>query len=149
VFSTTTGDGGDDIIDFANRTEQFIRLHVTQWNSQHGRLNEFEVCGAPTSAPKQNTGEVEVTEANAPEEFQLHQNYPNPFNPTTRISYAIPHAMRVTLKIYNLKGEEIRTLVDGYRNAGQLRSAMGRSAKLRPPCRFRCIFVSIERRRYF
>lgn len=47
-----------------------------------------------------------------PQGLVLHQNYPNPFNPSTQIEYSIPQASRVVLKIYNLYGQEIRTLVD-------------------------------------
>ncbi|MFQ5638520.1 MAG: FlgD immunoglobulin-like domain containing protein [bacterium] len=58
-----------------------------------------------------------------PEEFQLVQNYPNPFNPTTKIQFDIPasHAdgVKVQLKIYNLLGELVRTLVDEQKGAGR------------------------------
>lgn len=50
--------------------------------------------------------------------FELHQNYPNPFNPTTQISFTIPKALQVSLKIYNIRGQEVRTLVSEMRNAG-------------------------------
>lgn len=54
-----------------------------------------------------------------PEEYLLQQNYPNPFNPSTTIQFSIPQAGNVTLKIYNLLGEEVKTLADEYRLAGK------------------------------
>ncbi len=50
--------------------------------------------------------------------FKLYQNYPNPFNPKTNISYQLSTASYVTLKIYDLLGREIETLVDGLNEAG-------------------------------
>lgn len=47
-----------------------------------------------------------------PLRFELNQNYPNPFNPKTKIEYKIPRIARVTLKIYNILGQEIKTIVD-------------------------------------
>jgi hypothetical protein len=49
----------------------------------------------------------------------LYQNYPNPFNPSTIIKYDLPEAGFVTMKIYNILGKEIRTLVNDFRNAGK------------------------------
>jgi hypothetical protein len=53
-----------------------------------------------------------------PEKYALLQNYPNPFNPVTQISLSLPASGHVSLKIYNIVGETIRTLVNGDMSAG-------------------------------
>ncbi len=57
-------------------------------------------------------------EKQIPSEFNLTQNYPNPFNPTTKISWQSPVGSHQTLKIYDVIGNEVATLVDEYREAG-------------------------------
>jgi len=51
-------------------------------------------------------------------EYILHPNYPNPFNPTTTVSFTLPVASNVRLDIYNVRGEKVRSLVNGYFSAG-------------------------------
>ena len=67
-----------------------------------------------SSAPVTAVSEM----ASTPAGFRLAQNYPNPFNPQTRISYDVPEAGPVVLRVYNLLGETVRWLVDEHQQAG-------------------------------
>jgi hypothetical protein len=56
-----------------------------------------------------------------PQTFALHQNYPNPFNPLTFIEYDLPSQERVAIRVYDILGREIRTLVDETQEPGYYR----------------------------
>ena len=58
------------------------------------------------------TAVEEAIPGELPTSFQLKQNYPNPFNPTTTISFDLPTRSKVTLKVFNLLGQEVSTLID-------------------------------------
>ena len=73
------------------------------------------------------TGVVDVTisvdaedefEGNLPTQFKLYQNRPNPFNPDTRITYAVPGNSYINLNVYDINGRKVRTLDEGYKQAG-------------------------------
>ncbi len=62
---------------------------------------------------------------NLPRVFALAQNYPNPFNPVTRIEYQVPKTAVVTIKVYNVLGQEVSTLVNSVKTAGYYQATFG------------------------
>ena len=65
-------------------------------------------------------GTVDVEdETEMPSAFNLFQNHPNPFNPVTKIKYSTPQSLFVSLKVYDLLGNEVAVLVNKEQNAGE------------------------------
>jgi hypothetical protein len=84
---------------------------TTQWSTNlYYCIIGGEGFGNPVS--------VDETEKVFPTKFLLSQNYPNPFNPSTKINYRLPERSFVTLKIYDVLGNEIATLVNEEKPAG-------------------------------
>ena len=75
------------------------------------------------------SGEVEVT-LSVPKVFALNQNYPNPFNPTTTIEFTLAEDGMTTLKVYDMLGKEVTTLVDEDLEAGVLHQATFNASRL-------------------
>jgi len=67
--------------------------------------------------PEQITS-VTKAPAGVPASFDLSQNYPNPFNPSTKIDFTIPSSSQVVLKVFNVLGQEVASLVNGTMTAG-------------------------------
>jgi hypothetical protein len=72
----------------------------------------------PTETPIFGITDVAMTDMGVPEAYSLNQNYPNPFNPSTRITYSIPENAKVTLKVYNMLGQEVESLVNEEQQKG-------------------------------
>lgn len=64
------------------------------------------------------TTEIKNNKDEVPQSFELFQNYPNPFNPSTRIIYYLSRSVNIELKLFNIIGQEIKILVNGYKSAG-------------------------------
>jgi hypothetical protein len=100
----------------------------TLWNHSpgykfKGGLDEIRIYNRPLRAGEINDIYNQVTPVenninNLPEEFALLQNYPNPFNPSTKIKYQIPELSFVTIKVYDVLGKEITTLVNQEKPVG-------------------------------
>lgn len=69
--------------------------------------------------PKQNQNVISYSGSEAVTEYFLEQNYPNPFNPTTTIRYQIPTSGNVSIKVYDILGNEVGNLVDSYKETGK------------------------------
>jgi hypothetical protein len=80
-----------------------------------GSMPDIGACESPLGAPVVGI-EQEIT---FPEEFVLNQNFPNPFNPSTKIQYSVPQSSQVQIKIYDVLGNEIATLVNETKEAGK------------------------------
>ena len=88
------------------------------WFNQNLRINfsthNYVFLGDPTISPDTPVEIISVSENPfLIEEYHLSQNYPNPFNPSTNLTFKIPNRCEISLKIYNILGEKVATLING------------------------------------
>jgi hypothetical protein len=67
---------------------------------------------------EQPNGIITTSISSLPNQFYLTQNFPNPFNPSTKIRYLIPQSSKVVIKVFDILGNEIETLVNEEKSAG-------------------------------
>jgi hypothetical protein len=136
------------VLDFRYDNDRYAESYGGKWRQSHTLLLTVTSLPAtlswdsPASAPPavlsiggstQNlagTGSIQIYDAmptmmlvlgdaeDVPRSFQLQQNYPNPANPSTRINYMLPVRSRVMIRVYDLLGRSIATLVDGVEDPG-------------------------------
>ena len=93
----------------------FDDLTITSGQIYQYRLNQIDMDGSshPTDPIQVSILTTDVSNSQVVSEFKLEQNYPNPFNPTTNITFSVVKNGYVSLKVFDVLGQEIATLVDG------------------------------------
>ena len=122
IYYTT--DGGNNWVLQKRDTSAYFFESISIVDSQHGWVagNSGSILTMKTAA----TTSVSVT-VHKPVGFELEQNYPNPFNPSTTIEYSIPQQSFVTLKVYDLLGREVASLVNKELQSGSYKTQLNAS----------------------
>ena len=115
VHTNNAGAAGTQDISFPATTARYVRLYCSARNLSSYRVYEFEIYSGGLA---KGSGTTEAEQDLIPREIALLQNYPNPFNPSTNISYSLPAAAPVTLRVYDVIGNVVARLVNGVQPAG-------------------------------
>ena len=99
-----------------------VRVENIELRLQDGTgngLNERLKSGEEVTISNSAINKIMVSEDVIPTTYSLEQNYPNPFNPSTIISWQSPVDSRQTIKIYDVLGSEVATVIDEFKSAGK------------------------------
>jgi hypothetical protein len=99
----------------------FSMMYTRDESAQEAPIDRFEIARDVLSWMIGGTN-PDITGAETPGVWKLAQNFPNPFNPVTTIGYSMKEKGVVTVKIYNVAGQLVRTLVDGVKDAGSYKA---------------------------
>ena len=114
TYSNVVTDGSSGDIVLSSGTNITKLIGIIYYNNKNYMVvprTNADYVGAPTTL----VGESKV---NLPLHFSLGQNYPNPFNPSTTIRYSVPTAGKVLIRVYNILGQDVATLVNTQQSAG-------------------------------
>ena len=96
-----------------------VRVRIVVEENIGGNYAMANIHAEENVLPKQNQNVISYSGSEVVTDYALEQNYPNPFNPTTTIKFQIPTSGNVSIKVYDILGNEVANLVDGYMETGK------------------------------
>ena len=108
---TSTDDGGNTWTEQTSGVHNYLTA-VCFVDQYHGWVVGKEGLILKAKSAITSIGNHSISRKTTPDKFFLFNNYPNPFNPVTTIQYDVPHTTRVVIKIYDMLGQQVKTLVD-------------------------------------
>ena len=121
MWTAISGATSDSYTPVAGDSGNYLRATVSYTDAQGSGKSAQAVISPKVAAGKLALLSDTEFVPDVPDTFSIAQNYPNPFNPETTIPYALPQSVHVRLVIYNVLGQEIRTLVNEIKPAGYYR----------------------------
>jgi hypothetical protein len=105
------------IVEGKGNTNTTTEYSFTDRNLQTGKYN-YRLKQADYNGNFEYHNLNNIVEVGVPDKFELSQNYPNPFNPTTKIDYQLPFDSKVDIRLYDVTGREVKTLINENSKAG-------------------------------